>query len=135
MVLRRRFRSRSHQHPDASAASGQVFNIGNPDAVTDTNGLAELIGSLVPGAKMKPGNVNRAEVGYRTPVIEKARKLLALRASASASRKGLKRTIEWTKSQLGRGDPFDERQRHRSRQDGLADRRLDRQPGREGMGL
>jgi nucleoside-diphosphate-sugar epimerase len=81
------------------AAAGQVFNIGNPDAVTDTNGLAELIASIVPGAKVRPGNVNRAEVAYRTPVIEKARKILAFEPRVGL-REGLKRTIEWTQSHL-----------------------------------
>lgn len=86
---------------NSSAASGQVFNIGNPDAVTDTNGLAGLIGSLVPGATVRPGNVTRAEVGYRTPVIDKARKLLDYEPRVGL-REGLKRTIEWTKSELTR---------------------------------
>lgn len=81
------------------AAAGQVFNIGNPHAVTDTNGLAELIVSLVPGAGVKPGHVSRAEVGYRTPVIEKARKMLDFEPHVGL-REGLERTIEWTRSQL-----------------------------------
>jgi nucleoside-diphosphate-sugar epimerase len=81
------------------AAAGEVFNIGNPDAATDTNGLAELIVSLVPGAKVRPGNVSRAEVVYRTPIIEKARKILAFEPRVSLA-EGLKRTIEWTRSQL-----------------------------------
>jgi nucleoside-diphosphate-sugar epimerase len=83
------------------AAAGQVFNIGNPDAVADTNALAELIVSLVPGTKMKPGDVDRAEVVYRTPVIEKARKILAFEPRVGL-REGLTRTIEWTGSQLAK---------------------------------
>ena len=81
------------------AAAGQIFNIGNPGAVADTNGLAGLIVSLVPGAKIRPGNVSRAEVGYRTPVIDKARKTLDYEPRVGL-REGLKRTIEWTRSQL-----------------------------------
>jgi nucleoside-diphosphate-sugar epimerase len=83
----------------SAAASGQVFNIGNPDAVADTNGLAELIVSLVPGSKVRPGTVSRAEVGYRTPVIDKARKLLDYEPCVGL-REGLERTIAWTRSQL-----------------------------------
>lgn len=80
------------------AAAGQVFNIGNPAAVTDTNGLAELIRSMVPGATVTPVDFERAEVVYRTPVIEKARKLLAYEPQIGL-REGVKRTIEWTRSQ------------------------------------
>jgi nucleoside-diphosphate-sugar epimerase len=81
------------------AAVGQVFNIGNPDTPIDTNRLAELIVSMVPGSKVRPGNVNHAEVAYRTPVIEKARKILAFEPRIGLT-EGLRRTIEWTRSQL-----------------------------------
>ncbi len=81
------------------AAVGQIFNIGNPDAAIDTNGLAQLIASFVPGSKIRPGNVNRAEVAYRTPVIEKARSLLAFEPRIGLG-EGLQRTIEWTRSQF-----------------------------------
>jgi UDP-glucose 4-epimerase len=80
-------------------AAGQVFNIGNPDAAVDTNGLANLIASIVPGAKVQPGNVNRVEVAYRTPVVEKARRILAFEPRIGLG-EGLRRTIEWTKSQI-----------------------------------
>lgn len=86
----------------APGAAGEIFNIGNPDAAADTNRLAELIMSLVPGATMKPGNVNRAEVAYRTPIIEKARKILAFEPRIGLE-EGLKSTIEWTSSQLAGG--------------------------------
>ena len=81
------------------AASGQVFNIGNPNATIDTNGLAEMIVSLVPGTKVKHSRVNRAEIIYRTPIIEKARKILAFEPYVGLE-EGLKRTIKWTRSQL-----------------------------------
>jgi nucleoside-diphosphate-sugar epimerase len=84
---------------NSPAAAGQVFNIGNPHAVADTNGLAELIVSLVPGAAVRPGHVTRAEVGYRTPVIDKARKILDFEPRVGL-REGLERTIDWTRSQL-----------------------------------
>lgn len=81
------------------AAAGQVFNIGNPNAAVDTKGLAEMIVSLVPGAKVNNSDVSRAEVAYRTPVIEKARRILAFEPCVGLG-EGLTRTIEWTRSQL-----------------------------------
>jgi UDP-glucuronate decarboxylase len=81
------------------AATGQVFNIGNPDACVDTNELASLVASLVPGAKVEPGHVSRAEVAYRTPAIGKARRLLGFEPTVSLS-DGLARTIDWTRASL-----------------------------------
>jgi nucleoside-diphosphate-sugar epimerase len=81
------------------SAAGQVFNIGNPNAATDTKGLAEMIVSLIPGTKVNNSDVNRAEVAYRTPIIEKARRILAFEPRVGLE-EGLKRTIEWTRSQL-----------------------------------
>lgn len=80
-------------------AAGQVFSIGNPEAAIDTNGLAELIVSMVPGSKICSRNVNRVDVAYRTPVIEKARRMLAFEPRIGLA-EGLRRTIEWTRSQL-----------------------------------
>lgn len=82
-----------------TAAVGQVFNIGNPDAAIDTNTLAELIASIVPGSQVRPGSVSHAEVLYRTPTIEKARKILAFEPRIGL-REGLQRTIEWTRSEF-----------------------------------
>jgi nucleoside-diphosphate-sugar epimerase len=79
------------------AAASQIFNVGNPDAATDTNDLAELVVSLVPGATVRYGNVSRAEVFYRIPVIEKARKILAFEPRVGLA-EGLRRTIEWTRT-------------------------------------
>jgi UDP-glucose 4-epimerase len=81
------------------SAAGQVFNIGNPNAATDTKGLAEMIVSLSPGTKVNSSEINRAEVAYRTPIIEKARRILAFEPRVGLE-EGLKRTIEWTRSQL-----------------------------------
>ena len=81
------------------AATGQVFNIGNPDAAVDTNGLARSFGRLVPGLQVETQEIDRAEVAYRTPVIAKATELLGYRPKVSLD-EGLERTIEWTKSTL-----------------------------------
>jgi nucleoside-diphosphate-sugar epimerase len=83
----------------SEAAAGQVFNIGNPEASVDTNELALLVSSLVPGARVEPGNVSRAEVAYRTPVVEKARRLLGFEPAVGLP-EGLRHTLEWTRSSL-----------------------------------
>jgi nucleoside-diphosphate-sugar epimerase len=81
------------------AAAGQIFNIGNPTATVDTNGLARLVASLVPSVEVESEEVSRAEVAYRTPVIAKARELLGYEPAVSL-REGLERTLEWTRSDL-----------------------------------
>ena len=81
------------------AAVGQIFNIGNPDGAIDTNGLAELIASMVPRSEVRPAHVDHAEVPYRTPAIQKARKILGYEPQIGL-REGLRRTIEWTRSEL-----------------------------------
>jgi len=83
----------------SDVAAGQVFNIGNPAASVDTNELAELVAALVPGARVEPGDVARAEVAYRTPVIEKARRLLGFDPVVSLA-EGLTRTLDWTRAGL-----------------------------------
>lgn len=83
----------------SDAAAGQVFNIGNPKASVDTNELAELVAALVPGTRVEPGSVARAEVAYRTPVIGKARRLLGFDPVVSLA-EGLTRTLDWTRSSL-----------------------------------
>jgi nucleoside-diphosphate-sugar epimerase len=80
-------------------AAGQVFNIGNPDAAIDTRGLADLVAALVPGVEVTAGDVSRAEVRFRTPVIDKARKILSFKPQVGL-RDGLQQTINWTRSQL-----------------------------------
>jgi UDP-glucose 4-epimerase len=84
---------------NSEAAAGQVFNIGNPSACTDTNGLAAQVADLVPGSRVVPGNVARAEVAYRTPVIAKARRLLGF-TPAVPLEDGLARTLEWLRESL-----------------------------------
>ncbi|MGC1851304.1 MAG: NAD-dependent epimerase/dehydratase family protein [Solirubrobacterales bacterium] len=84
---------------DSEAAAGQVFNIGNPNATVDTNELAALVSDLVPSSRVEPGNVARAEVAYRTPVISKARRLLGFEPAISLP-VGLERTIAWTRENL-----------------------------------
>jgi UDP-glucuronate decarboxylase len=82
-----------------SESAGEVFNIGNPNEAIDTNGLAALIASLVPGAEVRPREVKRAEVVYRTPVIAKARKMLRFEPRIGLA-EGLQRTIDWMSSRL-----------------------------------
>lgn len=84
---------------ESEQAVGQVFNIGNPSARVDTAELAELVASLVPSSGVQRGNVARAEVAYRTPVIAKAQRLLGFAPSVSLA-EGLARTIEWTRDDL-----------------------------------
>lgn len=83
----------------SEGAAGEVFNVGNPKASVDTNELAELVAELVPGTRVEPGNVARAEVAYRTPVIAKARRLLGYDPAVSLA-EGLTRTLDWTRSSL-----------------------------------
>jgi nucleoside-diphosphate-sugar epimerase len=81
------------------AAAGQVFNIGNPGASVDTNGLARLVASLAPGVGVRSESVSRAEVAYRTPVIDKARELLGFEPTIRLP-EGLERTLDWTRSSV-----------------------------------
>jgi nucleoside-diphosphate-sugar epimerase len=78
---------------------GHVFNIGNPEAAVDTSELAAMIAALEPEARVEPGSVSRAEVAYRTPVVEKARRLLGFDPEISLST-GLERTLAWTRESL-----------------------------------
>ena len=84
---------------ESPGAAGQIFNIGNPHAAVDTNGLAREFAELVPGVEVESEVVDRAEVAYRTPVVAKAAELLGFEPKVSL-RQGLERTIEWTKSTL-----------------------------------
>lgn len=84
---------------DNPAASGQIFNVGNPTASVDTNGLARMVACLVPSVQVERGDVDRAEVAYRTPVIAKAREVLGFEPRVSLA-EGLQRTLQWTTSTL-----------------------------------
>jgi len=84
---------------DADGARGQLFNVGHPVARVDTNELAALVALLVPGSRVEPGEVARAEVAYRTPVIAKARRLLGFAPRVSLA-EGLERTLAWTRESL-----------------------------------
>jgi nucleoside-diphosphate-sugar epimerase len=84
---------------ETEEAAGQVFNVGNPAASVDTNELAAMVAELVPASRVEPGEVARAEVAYRTPVIDKARRLLGFEPTVSLSA-GLERTIAWTREDL-----------------------------------
>lgn len=87
---------------DADEAAGQVFNVGNPSASVDTNELAAMVAALAPSSRVETGNVARAEVAYRTPVIAKARRRLGFDPTVSLS-DGLERTIAWTREELVAG--------------------------------
>jgi nucleoside-diphosphate-sugar epimerase len=84
---------------DNEKATGQVFNIGNPAAAVDTSELAAMVAALEPDARVEPGNVSRAEVAYRTPVIRKARELLGFDPAVGLA-EGLERTLDWTRESL-----------------------------------
>jgi UDP-glucose 4-epimerase len=83
----------------APGASGQIFNIGNPAAVVDTSELAGTVASLMPSVGIERGDVTRAEVAYRTPVIAKAQRLLGFEPCVSLA-DGLQRTLEWTQASI-----------------------------------
>ncbi len=76
------------------AAAGRVFNIGNPDAVETTTGLAERIARLAPGATIERQASEHAEVKERSPVIEVAREVLGYTPKVGLD-EGLRRTFEW----------------------------------------
>lgn len=76
------------------AASGRVFNIGNPDAVETTNGLAERIVKFSPGTAIKRQPGEHSEVKERSPVIDTAREILGYEPKIGLD-EGLRRTFDW----------------------------------------
>jgi len=84
---------------EAEEAIGQVLNVGNPSARVDTNELAALVAALAPPSRVEPGSVSRAEVAYRTPAIDKARRLLGFEPRVGLA-EGLGRTLAWTRESL-----------------------------------
>jgi UDP-glucose 4-epimerase len=83
----------------SEAATGRVFNVGNPDARADTAELARLVAALAPGAEIERGEVARAEVAFRTPRIGRARELLGFDPRVPLAT-GLERTLAWTRESL-----------------------------------
>jgi UDP-glucose 4-epimerase len=76
------------------AAAGQAFNIGNPQEVETTLGLARRIARLLPNARLRFQDVNRSEIRARTPVIDKARTVLGFEPKVDLD-EGLRQTIKW----------------------------------------
>jgi nucleoside-diphosphate-sugar epimerase len=76
------------------AAAGRVFNIGNPDAVETTSGLAERIARLSPGTTIERQADQHSEVKERSPVIDTARDILGYTPKIGLD-EGLRRTFEW----------------------------------------
>src|SRR5579859_7879535 len=77
------------------AASGQIFNIGNPQATVTVLGLAETILRLTGSSsrivfKPHPG----PEVEMRVPDITKAREMLGFKPTIDLE-EGLRRAIDW----------------------------------------
>jgi nucleoside-diphosphate-sugar epimerase len=71
-----------------------VFNIGNPQAVETTLGLARKVAALVPGAKLEHAEAARSEIPRRIPSIERARKSLHFEPRVSLD-EGLQLTLRW----------------------------------------
>ncbi len=84
---------------EVEAAAGEIFNIGNPGACANTDELAAQVAALVPACQIDRGEVARAEVAYRTPVIAKAQRLLDFSPAVSLAT-GLERTLTWTRQDL-----------------------------------
>jgi len=76
------------------AAAGQVLNVGNPEAVESTLGLAQRIARLAPGTEVRFQAVQRAEVRDRAPVITLAQRLLGYQPKVDLER-GLQLTLDW----------------------------------------
>ena len=73
-------------------ANGKVFNIGNPDAVETTLGLAGRIASFVPGSVVEHVDEEHSEVKERSPVIDNAREVLSFNPKVDLDQ-GLEQTF------------------------------------------
>jgi UDP-glucose 4-epimerase len=74
----------------------EAFNIGNPDEVETTTGLANRIVRLEPETQIQTVKTDRTEVQTRIPVIDKARKVLGFEPKVGLD-EGLHKTLEWFK--------------------------------------
>ncbi len=82
------------------AASGEIFNIGNPNETVTNRALAELVlraTKSTAGWRFVPLTV--PEIYLRMPSIDKARKLLGFEPDVTLE-DGIGRTIEWQRSVL-----------------------------------
>jgi UDP-glucose 4-epimerase len=75
-------------------AMGEAFNLGNPEEVVTTLGVARRVARLVPGTKIQFQDVQRTEIRARTPLIDKARRILGWEPKVSLE-EGLSRTLDW----------------------------------------
>ena len=79
-------------------AFGEIFNIGNDKEIVDAQQLATIIKEITQSRSVLEYMDNPfTEIEYRSPNIEKARKLLGYTPSVSLHN-GLKHTIDWYKS-------------------------------------
>lgn len=76
--------------------AGMVFNIGNPNEVETTTGLARRVAGLA-GVSVRSQTVAQAEVRARIPRIDKARKILGFSPKIGLE-EGLRRTLQWRRS-------------------------------------
>ena len=79
---------------DSEDSAGHSFNIGNPDEVETSAGLARRVAALCPGASLRRREVDRADVAERVPCIDKARERLGFEPKVSLTQ-GLEETLRW----------------------------------------
>jgi len=79
------------------AAAGKIFNIGNPEATVDSDGLAAIIARLSGGVPITRVPATGPDVQHRRPSIERATMLLGFRPAISLE-EGIRRTIDWQRS-------------------------------------
>jgi nucleoside-diphosphate-sugar epimerase len=79
----------------AEHLAGEVFNLGNPQCIRSTLGLAEEIVRLTgSNTRIELTPISYAEIQVRTPSINKARALLSFEPKVSLA-EGLRRTVDW----------------------------------------
>ena len=85
---------------DGEAALGHAFNIGNPRSTLTIYHLAQLIVQLAESkSEIQFQPMDRTDVELRIPNVDKARELLGYRPAVNLE-EGLRRTIEWYRSQM-----------------------------------
>jgi UDP-glucose 4-epimerase len=84
---------------DTPAAAGRTFNIGNPSQVVSTTELARLMIKLHGGGTIDHAEMKHAPVRYRSPRIERARRVLGYQPRV-ALEDGLARTLAWFREVL-----------------------------------
>jgi UDP-glucose 4-epimerase len=75
--------------------SGETFNLGNPQCIRSTRGLAEDLVRLTGGqSRIEHTPMPYTEIQVRTPSIDKARDLLGFEPQTTLE-EGLRRTLDW----------------------------------------